>query len=295
MKQTEFSWFGSDGKKVYGRIWQPESANKLSMSRSETKAVICLVHGMGEHSGRYEHFAQFFTNNGYSIITFDHRGHGKSEGLRGHVSSYQVLLDQVDKALEESSKRFPGEPKFIYGHSMGGNVVINHALSRNPRVLGVVASAPWLRLNVEVPKGKLLLAKIMANVWGRYRETSTLDSTDLSRDPAVAEAYDADPLVHRKISTKMFFSCYEHGEQAIADAPQLHMDMLLMHGTEDKITNYEASEEFVRNANDDMVSFKSWEGFYHELHNEPEQKEVFQYVLDWFEDKLAASTSVSVA
>ncbi len=203
MKHYEFNWFSTDGKQVYAQVWQPESGLDI-------KAAICIIHGMGEHSGRYKDMAHFFVKNGFGVLSFDLLGHGQSEGKRGCVSSYDVLSDQVDRALEEASKRFPGHPKFIYGHSLGGNILLDYCLRRNPRVLGVVVSAPWLRTVEEIPGSKVWLCRVMNMFYPSYTENNGIDTAFLSRDPQVATDYEEDELVHSKVSARLFLGGYEH-------------------------------------------------------------------------------------
>ncbi|QQS29772.1 MAG: lysophospholipase [Sphingobacteriales bacterium] len=284
MKKIPFNWYNTNGSKIHAQLWQSE--NKL-----EIKGVICLVHGLGEHIGRYEHFARFFVNNNYVVIACDLLGHGQSEGRRGHVGSFNQFYEQIDRLLEEASKRFPGEPKFIYGHSMGGNIVLNYAIARSPRVLGIVLSAPWLRPAMEVPASKIALTKIATVLLPWYFESNGIDINQLSRDNAVCEAYQKDPLVHDKISARLFMSITEQAEFATHNYSQLRVPVLLMHGTADGLTSYQASEEFASAAKG-KVEFKSWPGFFHELHNEPEQNEVFDFVLNWIDSKLQHSTSI---
>ncbi|MGB1205891.1 MAG: lysophospholipase [Chitinophagales bacterium] len=279
MKHTAFNWYGPDGQLVFAQTWQPDNNFKL-------RGVICLIHGLGEHSGRYEQFANFFIKKDFAVIACDLRGHGQSEGKRGHVSAFHLLLNQIDKLLEEASKKFRSIPRFVYGHSMGGNVVINHALTHNPRIKGVIVSAPWLRTVAAIPSSKLLVAKIANIVWGSYTESNGLDLTQLSRDPQVAKDYEADPLVHDKISASLFSQGTQHANESMAIADQLDIPMLLMHGTKDGITDHTASVEFAQKA-PKYVTFKEWKGLYHELHNEPEKNEVLEYVLTWIDKRLA--------
>ncbi|MGB2782801.1 MAG: alpha/beta hydrolase, partial [Atribacterota bacterium] len=117
MKHTEFKLKTFDGLLLFGQSWQPES---------KPKAVICLVHGLGEYSGRYTHVADALTLAGYALISFDLRGHGKSEGPRGHTPSYEALMKDISSLLEVTNKQFPQLPSFLYGHSLGGNLVLNY-------------------------------------------------------------------------------------------------------------------------------------------------------------------------
>jgi len=285
MQHTTFNWYASDGQKVFGQVWRPEVGTAI-------RAVICLVHGLGEHSGRYAHMAKFFVGKDYAVVAFDLRGHGNSDGKRGAIPNYDLLLQQVDRGLEECSKRFPGERKFLYGHSLGGNIVTVHTLTRNPRILGSIVSAPWLRLVQEVPKSKIMQARIANYVWGGYTEKNGLDVNHLSKDPNVVQAYVDDPLVHNKISARLFLYATTWGEQALVDAHHLGIKMLLMHGTADQMTSHDASAFFAKEA-PDFVTFKSWQGLYHELHNEPEKMQVFNTALNWMEDRLMAVTQIS--
>jgi alpha-beta hydrolase superfamily lysophospholipase len=114
MTHTELTWNATDGLKIYGQYWSPTSP----------KAAMVLVHGMGEHSGRFKAYGEFLAEKGIAVLAYDHRGHGKSEGKRGHTPSYEILLEGVTDALKQIETLFPNIPKFIFGHSMGGNVVL---------------------------------------------------------------------------------------------------------------------------------------------------------------------------
>jgi len=121
MKHTEFEFKTFDGLSLFGQSWQPED---------RTRAVVCLIHGLGEHSGRYVHVADSLSQAGYTLISFDLRGHGKSEGLRGHTPSYEALMQDISFLLEAANKKFPQLPFFLYGYSLGGNLVLNYVLRR---------------------------------------------------------------------------------------------------------------------------------------------------------------------
>ena len=133
MQHIEFTQQAPDGIQFYFQGWQPETP---------PKAVVCLVHGLGEHSGRYAHVAAALNDAGYALLGFDLRGHGKSGGPRGHTPSYETLMDDIGRLLAEAAHRYPGRPQFLYGHSLGGNLVLNYALRRKPGIGGVVATSP---------------------------------------------------------------------------------------------------------------------------------------------------------
>lgn len=276
MKHKELNWKSSDGIEIYGQCW---------LNDSKPKAVICIVHGMGEHSGRYAHVAEYLVDSGYSVIAYDHRGHGKSGGKRGHTPSYDLLLDGVSDLLKHAEKIAPGTPKFIYGHSMGGNVVLNYALRRKPEIAGVIASSPWLKLAFEPPKFEVKLGKFVNNIFPAFSQSTKLDSTAISRDKNVVKAYDNDPMVHDKITARFFVETYAAGLWALEHAAEMKLPLLIFHGTEDKLTSPDGSQEFAEKLKENCT-FRLWDGFYHETHNEPEKEEVLKYVVTWLDQCL---------
>jgi len=276
MKHQELKWTASDGIKIYGQCW---------LSDAKPKAVICLVHGMGEHSGRYAHVAQHLVDAGYSVIAYDHRGHGKSGGKRGHTPSYDLLLDGVSDLLKQADKIAPGSRKFIYGHSMGGNVVLNYVLRRKPEIAGVIASSPWLKLAFEPPKFEVTLGRLVNNIFPGFTQSTKLDSTAISRDKKVVEAYDNDPLVHDKISARFFVEMYAAAAWALEHASEMKLPLLIFHGTEDRLTSPEGSKQFAEKVKGNGT-FKLWNGLYHETHNEPEKEDVLKSIVTWLDSKL---------
>jgi len=146
MDEKQFELLSDDGMALFAREWKPEG---------KMNGVICIVHGLGEHSGRYKKFAKTFIVNGYLVIGFDLRGHGRSCGKRGHVDSYDILMNDINCLVNKAFELYPDSPCFLYGHSMGGNLVLNYVLRRRPEVAGVIASAPWLILTS--PPTKALL------------------------------------------------------------------------------------------------------------------------------------------
>ena len=278
MKNDTYTW-NVGGEEQFAQSWRADAP----------KATIALVHGMGEHSGRYaHHFAPFFTERGFDILAFDHLGHGQTTGKRGHCpGGYDAVLDSVDHLYHQARSLFGADrPLFVYGHSMGGNVVLNHALRRAPEIAGLVASAPMLRLAFEPPKWKMALGKKMIRIMPSFTENTGLDSVAISRDPAEVEAYENDPLVHSKISAAFSIPFFEAGEWAIEHAGDSTIDTLVLHGTGDQLTSAEGTKAFARNGNE-HVSIQLFDGLYHELHHEPEHEEVLTIVADWMDERIA--------
>ena len=277
MQHEEFNWKSSDNITHFGQLWKSDSDNNLP--------VICLVHGMGEHSSRYNEFAKYFTEKGISVISYDQRGHGKSEGKRGHTPSLELLLESIDKLLEKAKEKFPNKPLILYGHSMGGGIVLHYVLKNKPQLFGVIASSPWLKLAFEPPAIKVELGKIVNNFFPSFSQSTELDHTAISRDPDVVEQYMNDSLVHDTISSNMFLSVKEATQWALDHAAVFSLPLLVFHGSEDTITSHQASEDFVAKI-EKNATFKLWEGYYHECHNDKGKTDVLNYINAWIEQQI---------
>src|SRR5512136_2894141 len=180
-----------DGLRLLGLQWKPAG---------KARGVVCLVHGIGEHVGRYAHVAAAMNDAGYAMLGFDQRGHGRSEGPRGFTPSFDTFLDDLDVQLDEARRRHPGQPVFLYGQSMGGNLVLYYSLRRKPSLAGVVASSPQIRLAFTPPAWKTTLGRWMLKLWPTMVMANGLDVKNLSHDAAVVRAYTTDPLVHDRVT-----------------------------------------------------------------------------------------------
>ncbi|WP_042333659.1 alpha/beta hydrolase [Desulfosporosinus meridiei] len=274
MKYTEFEFKTNDGTKLFAREWQPVS--------SRLRGVVFLVHGLGEHSGRYANLALKLTQAGVALSAFDQRGHGKSQGQRGHSPSFDRLLDDITCFKNERSKCLPGLPSFLYGHSLGGNLVLNYVLRRQPQFSGVVVTSPWLKLGVEPPTLLRVLVRFLSKLWPTFTISSGLLLDALSHDPKVIKAYQEDPYIHNKISLGLLTAMDCAGLWAIKNANQFNLPLLLMHGGGDKITSPEGSKEFAASVPENCT-LKIWRDLFHELHNEPSKEEILNYVINWLE------------
>jgi alpha-beta hydrolase superfamily lysophospholipase len=276
MIHETFYWNTPDNKSLFAQCWKPDKA---------AGTTILMVHGLGEHSGRYAHWAELFAGQGINFMSFDLRGHGKSAGRRGHAKSMNILLDDLDMVIDKTKELFPDTRLVLYGNSMGGNLVLNHIIHRNRSISGLVVTSPWLKL-VKEPSPVLLATASIAN---KFLPSLTLPNglkaEDLSHDPKVVKEYTTDPLNHNKISFRLFHEIYHGGYHALRNVYKINYPFLLMHGSEDKITSPKASENYVMNTTS-RTHLKLWEGQYHELHNELIYKEVFEYIMDWLKKQL---------
>jgi alpha-beta hydrolase superfamily lysophospholipase len=276
MKPFESGWENKDGTKIYLRGWEPDE---------EPKAFVVLVHGHGEHVGRYSHVAGDFNKAGYALVGFDQRGHGRSGGPRGHTPSYEAAMDDIAACLALMEKRYPGLPRFLYGHSMGGNEVLNFVLRHKPALAGVIVTSPWLKPAFEPPAVKVRLGRMMNRIAPSFAQSTDLETSALSHDPEVERAYVQDPLVHDKMSARLFVTMSDAGLWALEHAAEFPLPLLLMHGTGDRLTSADASRSFAARAGK-MVTWRAWDGRYHELHNELEKAEVIRAMIDWMDARL---------
>ena len=253
------------------------------------KAVVILVHGLGEHIRRYEQWAGLFNTEGIGFTGVDLPGHGLSDGARGRIRSYNLLTDMIDILISECRKTFPGLPVFLYGHSLGGAIVANYLLKKKPVIKGAIITSPWLRLSFEPPASKRIIASVASFIMPGLIQPSGLQVAHLSHDPEVVKAYSEDPLVHDKISVRLFHDTCSAASSALLNASKLQTPLLLMHGSDDMICSVEGTREFARQTR--MAELKIWEGAYHELHNEPVREEVFRYIIGWIERRMQGAES----
>lgn len=245
----------------------------------DTKGVIIFVHGLGEHIQRYAYWADLFKKEGIAFTGLDLPGHGRSEGRRGNIKNYTQVSEMIDIMIKTSARTFPGVPIYIYGHSLGGGIVLDYILRRKPIINGAIVTSPWLRLSFEPSNSKLLLASFMRLLIPGLIQPSGLIVEHISHDKEVVEKYKKDPLVHGKISVSLFHSAMSAAKYSLEHASELKVRTLLMHGSDDKICSPDGSREFAGKSG--MVELKIWEGGYHELHNEPFKEEVFEYIMNW--------------
>ncbi|MEO0526451.1 MAG: lysophospholipase [Bacteroidota bacterium] len=257
---------------IYGEITRPK----------EIRGVIVLVHGFGEHLGRYhKHIIPLLANSSLAVVAYDNIGHGKSGGKRGHCPNYNALLDILDRIIEKAKSSFPGKPLFLYGHSMGGNLVLNYAIRRQTDVTGIIATSPYLKLAFNPPRWKMILGKVMMRIMPSMTLPSGLDPDGISRIPEEASAYAHDDLVHDKVSPMFSFPIMDAGEWAIANADRLDIDTLLLHGTGDPIIDHKATMAFHEKAT--KTTLKLFEGGYHELHNDLVKEEMMAAIQNWLQ------------
>jgi alpha-beta hydrolase superfamily lysophospholipase len=261
----------SDNKQIFVQEWLPEN---------DANCIILYVHGLGSHSGRLDHWAERFVGQDVGFIAYDQRGHGKSDGKRGHPKKVNLMVEDLKAMVESIRIQFPDKKVILYGHSMGGAIAINYVINSAYTVDGLIVTSPWLKLANPPSPGLMKILKPILRIAPGLCISNGLDPKDISQDNREVEKYIQDPLVHNKISIGLFYSTYQAGYTALRNIYKINCPFLIMHGTGDKITSSKASEEYVMNTSE-RTTLKLWEGAYHELHHEPIRKDVFAFITKW--------------
>ena len=270
---SEFHFNSHDNLSLYAQIFTAEC---------KPKAAIIIVHGYGEHSGRYQQWAEKFVKHGYFVLAFDLRGHGLSEVRQGYRLSYYKFLKDLSVVCEKAGSLFPEIPKIIYGHGFGGNLVINYLISGTSCLDGMIVSSPWLEAEFDIPRLKLLFGGLFKNIVPRFIIRMNIHPENLSRDPEHVQNIMKDPLIRHQIPIRLLFEINAAGIRASRSIYKINLPMLVMHGTDDKITSFKASKDFVMNSSN-QTTFREWAGYYHELHNDIDADEVFNFVTGWLD------------
>jgi alpha-beta hydrolase superfamily lysophospholipase len=277
MSHIEMNWKTTDGLNIFAAMWEPKVV--------APRAVVCLVHGLGEHILRYAHVAEALGKDGFVFFGFDLRGHGRSEGERGHFNSDEDFLSDIDLLLEQARARYPGLPIFLYGHNLGGILVLNYCLKRRPALKGVIATGTGLRTALEEQPVKILLVKVLGSIMPKTTLSSGLDTNGLSRDTSVVQAYVTDPLVHDRTTLgfgKIMLGVIRWTLTHVAEFP---LPLLLMHGKEDRVA-FPAGSIEVAAVLKERATLVLWEDMFHEIHNEPGKVEVFKTMTMWLDARL---------
>ena len=247
------------------------------------RGVILLAHGLGEHSGRYQHFAGYFTRCGYAVVAPDHVGHGRSAGRRAHVDTFADYLQPLLSLRSQIDDWYTGVPCFLLGHSLGGLIAARLLLDAQSRFAGAALSGPALAVSEPPARPLLWLNRLLAWLWPTLGMLK-LDASQVSRDPQVVAAYEADPLVHHgKVSARLVRELFATMAVVNSRASEITLPLLLMHGEADVMTAPSGSSAMSARVGSDDVTLRLYPGLYHEIFNEPEREQVFAELAAWMQ------------
>jgi acylglycerol lipase len=251
------------------------------------KAVILLVHGLGEHLGRYEEMATKLANQGVAVFAFDHRGHGQSDGKLGHAVSIDQFVEDLEHAMMKCRSIFLETPIFLFGHSMGGQIVAAYLDKvQSKEVSGVIISSPWILLNNAPPPWQVKLAKGLSAILPSLTLPNGLDPEKISSVKDEVDQYVDDPLIHNRISFALFSSLHTKGVALHQFAKPCAIPVLVCHGTQDQITSARASAKYAQNLGARAI-FKPWEKSKHEPHHDFDKHRVIDFYIEWISKQLA--------
>jgi alpha-beta hydrolase superfamily lysophospholipase len=272
VKTSTFSLESRDGLSLFGRSWQPNDA---------PLAALAIVHGLGEHSERYNHVGGYFAKRGYAVFAADLRGHGRSQGKRGHINHFDEYLDDAQALLDYAHAQTPDLPLFLLGHSMGGLIALTCALKRPQNLAAVIASGPGLRTRMKVPAWKTTLGNLMSSVFPSLSMPNGIDPNHISHDPEIVSAYISDPLNHNKVTARWYTEFTNAGEWALQNAGKLGIPALILQGGGDPIVDPGGAKAFFDRINHSHKKHIEYPGLYHEILNEPEKLQVMDDIQTW--------------
>jgi acylglycerol lipase len=265
----------NDDEELLARRWP-------ATTDAEPWAFVLLVHGIAEHSGRYEHVGARLAAAGLDVTAYDQRGFGASGGRRAFVDSWSVVHDDLEAQLTAVRARAGDRPVAIYGHSAGGLIALGYVLTDRPKPDALVLSSP--AIGAAIPGWKRALARVLGRVAPRVEIKNDFDGEHLSRDPTIAEAYLADPLNVHRTTTRFAAAAFKEQDRVQATLGELAIPTLVIHGTADKIVPVESSEQIASVAG---VTRRTYPDHRHELHNEPDGAAVIDDVIAWLRERAA--------
>ena len=272
MQHTEGKFTGRNNYSLYRQAWLPDGV---------PIAVLLVVHGLAEHSGRYSNVVNYFVPGGYAVYSFDLRGHGKSEGKRGYVEHFSYYLDDLRTYYDIVRQENKNAKIFMVGHSIGATIATDFAINHPEKLDGLISSAVVLKAGDSVTGLTILMAKVLSLLFPKMG-VSPIDASTISRDKAVVDAYVNDPLVYRgKISARLGTELLNEMKRLLSTISELSLPMLIMNGTADRLSNPASSKILFDGVSSKDKTLKLYQDFYHEIYNEPERQQVFQDMEKW--------------
>jgi alpha-beta hydrolase superfamily lysophospholipase len=277
MKHIEGNFIGSGNASIYYQGWLPDG---------DVKAVLLVVHGLGEYSGRYMNIVDYFVPLGYAVYALDHIGHGKSDGIREYVNKFDDYTNTLNVYFKMVKAWHPDKPFFLLGHSLGGLIATYYLLDHQADFKGAIISAPAIKIGESVSPMTITMSKILAKIAPKAGVLA-LDATTISRDPEVVSAYANDPLVfHGKTPARLAAEMLKAMMRVTAEVNTITLPFIVVQGSEDKLVDPGGARMLYDKAASTDKTIKIYEGMYHEVFNEPDRARVLGDVAAWLADHL---------
>jgi alpha-beta hydrolase superfamily lysophospholipase len=260
----------------------------LTLEVPDPQAALLVVHGLGDHSGRYVDFARAMTRFDFSTFSFDQRGHGRSEGRRGHAPRFETLLQDLDRFRREVQGLVNADcPVFIVGHSFGGLVALRYLEEYESPARGAVIVSPWLATAMPVPRWKVNMAAVVGRIAPAMPFSAHIDARHLTHDDALVQAYREDPLVHDTITPRLFSEVSSAMGLVLQRSDRIKVPLLFLLAGDDRIVDVQRSAAFAKSLSAPDVTTYIYPNSYHELLNEVDRNTIHLQIRDWIETRLA--------
>ncbi|NNL43660.1 MAG: alpha/beta hydrolase [Desulfobacterales bacterium] len=277
MKHEEGYLKGVQDTDIYYQYWLPEN---------EPEAIFLVVHGLAEHSGRYMNVVNFLVSSGYAVYGIDHIGHGKSDGKKGYAKRFEDYTTTLKKYFDMVREWRPEKPIFLIGHSMGGLISAAYLLKYQDELSGAVLSGPGIKVPDDISQAIIFVGNILSIIMPKAGLVQ-LDAEGVSRDPAVVEAYGRDPLVYTgKITARLGAELLKAMKRVTEQAPKIRLPIMILQGSDDKLVDPSGAQLLYDLVSSKDKTIKIYNGFYHEVFNEPEHELVLNDVKIWIEAHL---------
>ncbi len=272
MKHVEGKFKGFKNLDLYYQCWLPSN---------EPKAVLLVAHGLAEHSGRYINIVNHFVPKGYAVYGFDQRGHGKSQGQRGYVERFSHFVSDFKTFSDIIHSKHHDAKIFIVGHSVGGTIATACAVHYQDEFDGLILSGATLKIGASVSSGLIIVARILSLLLPKMG-LDVINASAISQDKTVVDAYVNDPLVYRgKIRARLGAELIKTMQKLPCQMTEINLPILIMHGTADRLSDSEGSQMLYERVSSRDKTLKLYEGFYHEIFNEPGREQVFADMEAW--------------
>ena len=277
MEHIEGIFRGVREAKIYYQTYLPENG---------IKGAIIIVHGLGEHSGRYGNLVDYFLPQGFAIYGFDLLGHGKSEGEREFVHQYEDFTEILTIYKNKVKSRQPGKPIFLLGHSMGGLIAAEYLIDHSREFDGAIISAPLIAVPDNINKLTIIAGKLFSTIVPKMGITG-IDPTSISKDPEVVNNYINDPLVYNgKTTARLSVELLKAIIRVNDEMEKIIVPFIVLQGSEDRLVNPEGANMLHEKAGSEDKTIRLYDGLYHEIFNEPERGEVLSDVAEWLNARL---------
>ena len=279
MKHKEGYLKGIRDTNIYYQYWLPED---------EPRANLVVVHGLAEHCGRYMNIVNHFVPSGYAVYGIDHIGHGKSDGERVYVDRFKDYTTTLTTYVDMIRQWQPDKPIFMVGHSMGGLIGAAYLLEHQNELSGAVFSGPGVKVPDNISKAVILMGKILSKILPR-KGIMQLDAKGVCRDPAVVDAYVNDPLVYTgKVTARLGAEMLKTMKDVIENAARIKLPLMIVQGSDDILIDPGGAQLLYDSVSSEDKLIRIYEGFYHEVFNEPEHEQVLSDVQKWLDTRLGA-------